>query len=59
MKQRDLIKETEWIKEQIPEEIRKAILSILVYELHEKIEISWRRKQKEEKKVKPRTALNW
>ena len=56
MKQRDLIKETEWIKQQIAEDVRKAVLSILVYELHEKFE--WIRKQKEEKEVKPKPCAH-
>lgn len=46
------------VKEQIAEEIRKAVLTILAYELHEKIEISWIRKQKEEKKVKPKPCAH-
>ena len=56
MKEIDLI--TEWFKEQIAEEMRKAVLSILVYELHEKIETLWIRKQKEEKRVKPKPCAH-
>ena len=48
----------ECLKEQISEGMRKAVVSILVCELDEKIETLWIRKQKEEKKVKPKPCAH-
>ena len=58
MEEIDSIKVMRWLKKQIAEEIRQAVLSILIYELHEKFDILWIRKQKEEKKVKPKPCAH-
>tara|TARA_R100000231_G_scaffold139017_2_gene118887 strand:- start:334 stop:513 length:180 start_codon:yes stop_codon:yes gene_type:complete len=52
MRQIDSIKVTEWIKEQIAEEIRKAVLSILVYEIDKKID-ALIIEEKKKKEIKP------
>ena len=56
MNEIDLVKE--WFKEQITEEIRKAVLKILVYELDEKIDALMieQKKKKEIKKYAPCVA---